>query len=233
VPETTDPYVRDLVVALRTRDVPGPRIGEVIAEVEAHVSESGETPAEAFGPPDEYAATIAATIPPVDGRSRRLRSNIVTWLCTYAVALGSMLAGAGVVALVIGRPMALSLSWAVAVALIPPVGLAFVRLLGRTPPSLARAWLLGGAVAAAIAVEFMFLSVVPLWRMPTAVELAAGLVLLALGVAGLRTDRVIDPRTGAGRFELSVAGRRRLLIAVLACVVGPLLVIGLFALTAR
>jgi hypothetical protein len=44
---------------------------------------------------------------------------------------------------------------------------------------------------------------------------------------------VIDPHTGAGRFELSRAARRRLLIAVLACVVGPLLVIGFFALTLR
>jgi hypothetical protein len=65
----------------------------------------------------------------------------------------------------------------------------------------------------------------------TTVELAAGLALLALGLAGLRVGRVIDPRTGAGRFELSRAGRRRLLIAMLACVVGPLLVIGIFWVT--
>jgi hypothetical protein len=30
---TDDRYVRDLAVALRAQDVPGPRIGEIIAEV--------------------------------------------------------------------------------------------------------------------------------------------------------------------------------------------------------
>jgi hypothetical protein len=231
---TDDPYVRDLALALRAQDVPGPRIGEVIAEVEAHVAESGETADEAFGPPDEYAAAIAATIPPEAGGTRRLRrSNVLTWLCIYAVSFGAVLAGAGVVALVIRHPLGLTVNLAVTAALIPPVALAFVKILGRAHPSLGWAWLLGTAVAAALVIEFAFLDTVLPWRVPSALAVPVGVALLALGVAGLRTDRVIDPRTGAGRFELSVAGRRRLLIAMLACVVGPLLVIAVFALTSR
>jgi hypothetical protein len=235
VPETTDPYVRDLVVALRARDVPGPRIGEVIAEVEDHLAESGEAADDAFGTPEEYAATIAAALPPAaDAGSRRLRrSNVLTWLCTYAVALGAMLTGAGVVALVIGHPLGLTLNWAVAAALLPPVALTFVRLLGGRRPALARAWLLGAVAALALFVQFSFLPFVLPWRVSSVVALAAGLALLGLGVAGLRTDRVIDPRTGAGRFELTGPARRRLLIAVLAGILGPLLVIGVFAVTAR
>jgi hypothetical protein len=231
--DPTNPYVRDLVVALRARDVPGPRIGEVIAEVEAHLAESGETPTDAFGPPEEYATAIATTIPPDPDRPRRLRSNVLTWLCTYAVSFGAILAGAGLGALAIGHPLGLTVNWAVAAALLPPVALAFVRILGRAQPSLWRAWLLGAAVAAALFVQFSFLPFVLPWRVPAALAVPVGVAMLALGVAGLRTDRVIDPRTGAGRFELTGAARRRLLIAVAACVLGPLLVIGLFALTAR
>lgn len=38
-------YTNDLLFALRMRDVPGDRIGEVIAEVESHVAETGRRPA--------------------------------------------------------------------------------------------------------------------------------------------------------------------------------------------
>jgi hypothetical protein len=55
----TSSYRRDLVLALRARHVPGDRIGEIVAEVESHVSETGEEPTEAFGAPADYAATIA------------------------------------------------------------------------------------------------------------------------------------------------------------------------------
>lgn len=48
----------DFVVELRLRDVPGPVIGERLAEVEGHCAESGEGPAEAFGDPTRYAARI-------------------------------------------------------------------------------------------------------------------------------------------------------------------------------
>ena len=56
----TESYLAQLTLELRRRDVPGPRIGEVIAEIEAHVAESGEPPTEAFGAPPAYAETVAA-----------------------------------------------------------------------------------------------------------------------------------------------------------------------------
>lgn len=51
-------YRDKLLVALRLREVPGDRIGEVLAEVEAHVAETGEDPTEAFGPPRRYADEV-------------------------------------------------------------------------------------------------------------------------------------------------------------------------------
>ncbi len=53
-------YRQELIVALRLKDVPGDRIGEIVAEVESHVADTGEHPAEAFGNPRDYAATLTA-----------------------------------------------------------------------------------------------------------------------------------------------------------------------------
>ena len=48
----------DFVLELRMRDVPGAVIGDHLAEVEAHCVESGESPAEAFGPATDYARRL-------------------------------------------------------------------------------------------------------------------------------------------------------------------------------
>ena len=56
------PYSKDLLYALRMRDVPGPRIAEVLAEVDSHVRETGEDPREAFGAPKQYAAEVSAAL---------------------------------------------------------------------------------------------------------------------------------------------------------------------------
>ncbi len=55
-------YRDDLLMALRQREVPGPRIAEALAEVDSHLSESGEDPTEAFGPPDAYADRLCEAI---------------------------------------------------------------------------------------------------------------------------------------------------------------------------
>jgi hypothetical protein len=53
---STDTYRRELVQALRAGNVPPEQIGEIVAEVESHVADTGEDPREAFGPAREYAA---------------------------------------------------------------------------------------------------------------------------------------------------------------------------------
>ena len=59
---TEQSWCEDLVLALRLRDVPGARIGEVLAEVQSHLAETGEDPREAFGTPREYAAEVAGAL---------------------------------------------------------------------------------------------------------------------------------------------------------------------------
>ena len=55
-------YTSRLLLALRQRDVPGPRIAEALAEVENHVAESGEDPEDAFGSPRAYAEEVTAAL---------------------------------------------------------------------------------------------------------------------------------------------------------------------------
>ena len=56
---TEQAWCDDLLLRLRLREVPGPRIGEVLAEVQSHIAETGEHPQTAFGTPREYAAEVA------------------------------------------------------------------------------------------------------------------------------------------------------------------------------
>lgn len=57
-PETIVDYRQSLVLALRLQEVPADRIGEIVAEVESHVADTGEDPADAFGTPRAYAASL-------------------------------------------------------------------------------------------------------------------------------------------------------------------------------
>ncbi|QAY64474.1 hypothetical protein ET495_16045 [Xylanimonas allomyrinae] len=56
--KTTDGYLQTLVLALHARRVPSHRIGEVVAEVDSHVAETGEDPREAFGDAHDYARVV-------------------------------------------------------------------------------------------------------------------------------------------------------------------------------
>lgn len=111
-------YRSDLVLALRMRDVPGDRIGEIVAEVESHVADSGEDPREAFGAPEEYAASFTG-----QARARWSRTDVL-------VAVGSLVGGwclaGGLLGLVSGDPVGPLPAWALlviaAAVLVPTIG---------------------------------------------------------------------------------------------------------------
>jgi hypothetical protein len=71
-------YRDELILALRLRDISGERVGDVIAEVEAHVAETGEDPRVAFGPPKEYAAKVAEQLDTRTGKPSKLRTVVGT-----------------------------------------------------------------------------------------------------------------------------------------------------------
>jgi hypothetical protein len=129
---TTDQsWCDDLVLALRVRDVPGARIGEVLAEVQSHLAETGEHPREAFGTPKEYADKVAGAL----GASRRglsagLRSVGGGGLgVTVACGLGSFLLADGLWSLGAGEPSVFGLpAWLATVVAVLVLGACGVHL---------------------------------------------------------------------------------------------------------
>jgi hypothetical protein len=117
-------YRRDLILALRLRDVPGDRIGEIVAEVESHVADTGEDPREAFGTPKEYAASLPG------GR----RSPARWWsqaLLAVSSALGGFLLAGGLLGLVDDSRVGPLPSWA-ALALGVAIGVPTVAHIRRS-----------------------------------------------------------------------------------------------------
>ena len=108
---TTRRYTQSLTTWLQLREVDGQRIGEIVAEVEAHVAESGEDPETAFGPARRYAEQFG-TPPQRWGSGRRgllvaAVSGLGGWLLadgfsTLALGGGTTLGLPGWLALVLG-----------------------------------------------------------------------------------------------------------------------------------
>lgn len=100
-------YIDDLALELRMLDVPGTRIGEILAEVESHVAETGEDPAEAFGPVKDYARERAgATSEEQEGSflTRLFRGNVLTALGSFLFsALAAWFLVGGILALAVER----------------------------------------------------------------------------------------------------------------------------------
>lgn len=72
---TVAKYTRELIFALRLRDVPGEVIGDAVAQVESHVADTGEDPVSAFGPAREYAKTFGEPKSP----ARRWPWYVLNW----------------------------------------------------------------------------------------------------------------------------------------------------------
>ena len=105
------PQWRDkLVLELRSGDVPGAVIGEILAEVEAHLQESGESPEVAFGDARTYAWQRAADIAGASAGAVPLKASStlpvwITWgiddlpmrdlVLLATCSLGGILAGFG------------------------------------------------------------------------------------------------------------------------------------------
>lgn len=80
-------YRTELITALRLRNISGPRIGDIVAEVEVHTEETGRPAREAFGAPKEYARQFE---PRADERARR-RLGWPGWTGVVTAAVGAWL----------------------------------------------------------------------------------------------------------------------------------------------
>lgn len=163
----------DLIVALRARDATGAQIGDVLAQVESHCAESGDTAVEAFGDAREYAQSLPVPpdAAPWAGMSRpqllRLGASLAGMLVTITAASGWAS----------GKSPSVTLGLAVSVPLVLGLAVAIVRMIDATRRS---TWRIGATltagfaavVAAQIALDQTLVTV------PAAPMLAAGLVLL-------------------------------------------------------
>lgn len=94
----TEKYRRELLTALRLRDVDADRIGEVLAEVDSHVAETGEDPRDAFGAPADYARVVGEghhRLTPGERRTRNAGHALVGGAVGAVSAIGIMAVTSG------------------------------------------------------------------------------------------------------------------------------------------
>ena len=193
-----DPWRDNFVIALRLRNISGSQIGDALAQVDEHCTDSGEAPEEAFGDPVAYATHVAEQVRPVD--LALSTSPLRAGLFGLAVLIAVPTLLSGVSGLARGGPAELSIGSLVGAG----VGTASIALVVQFASVLkdprqrgrwfAAMWLLIAAM--------MWPSII--WT-STAVELSAWLsvgiavVLLAATWVSLRAtgpDVVVDPLTG-------------------------------------
>jgi hypothetical protein len=201
-----DPWRDTLITELRLRDVPGNRIGEVLAEVDAHCTDSGQTPAEAFGDPITYAQSIIDVHGPGRRPGDAVRKVVLPTAQAFATLAGVFALLNGVNGLVHGGPAEVTAGQVVGVA----VGTAVFPLVIAVVfhPALfrrSRAWGIVVAAAPVVSAAPIVLWSTPIAHVSALALLTAGLFLLAAAwwpTASDRVfaDRIIDPRTGSEPF---------------------------------
>lgn len=141
--KTHDAWCGDFVLELRLRDVPGPVIGDRLAEVETHCTETGEAPADAFGDPTVYAARL-------DHDSAPERAQGL-WTVTAAAAAAQVLAmlvgTSAVPAWVRGEPLTYNVGQVACFGLFLLVLLSLPLMLR---PMLRHPWTIGGPLFAVV-----------------------------------------------------------------------------------
>ena len=191
---SADPHWVDaLVVELRLREVSGATIGDHLAVVERHLIETGRSAEDEFGPPERYAASLAA-----EGRTRG--PDRTGALATVLAVPGVALPPAATAAALAGSPLEVTAGVVVLAALVLLVlgwlvrrGESAVRLLLRRP---AGALLLAPVVVGLMA-GLLVLLADPVLVLAPALVAGAGLVAL-LGAVVLLRRSPPDPVSGPG-----------------------------------
>ncbi|WP_432485359.1 hypothetical protein [Kineococcus esterisolvens] len=220
-------WCEDLLLALRLRDVPGERIGAVLAEVRAHLADSGEDPVEAFGEPAPYADALTTGAP-----ATPLRERVAGFARRFALVTGIWWAVGGAGALLAGQAARVTAPSLLVCALVAAVAPGLVERVATARGGAALAWAAGtGAATSALAIAGSLVDhrtdalSTPL---PALALLLPGLVLAlwgALSGSSLRPDPVVDPLAGpqaarrrrrSGTAALGVARGCTALLAVAA-----------------
>lgn len=187
-PHTDPAWVDDFVLELRLIGVPGTRIGDALATVDAHLVDTGETAAEAFGPPKDYARELAEAEPErtsmMDGASA---ADAVFGL------IGIVLTPRVVTATLEQRAVTVTVGDLVSLAI-----LAVLTAIVFVAAERVLRWVIDHQVAAVVTIALLttgFVGVFLAWRTPVvdlpvqAAALAAGFSLMISGLIASRIPR--------------------------------------------
>ncbi|MFT3969460.1 MAG: hypothetical protein QM695_04055 [Micropruina sp.] len=205
-------WTEAMLLELRLQGVSGERIGAALAEVEAHVVDSGQSAEGAFGDPVDYARSLGLPAEPEQSRAATLKGVVPTLIQLFGLV--------AVVSAVPWGPDAVGvtmtqLSGLLATALLAVVVVAFVdrvlRAVVEHPIWVFLVIMLGlGAVAAGLVAAGRLGLDQTLFEVPRPVMLGVGLVALALGTwAAIRStatepDLVSSPVPGSGLLRPGV-----------------------------
>lgn len=84
-PHVEPGWVEAMLLELRLQGVSGERIGAALAEVEAHVVDSGESAEEAFGDPVEYARSLGLPAEPEQSKAATLKGVVPTLIQLFGL----------------------------------------------------------------------------------------------------------------------------------------------------
>jgi hypothetical protein len=187
VSASADRWQRDVALLLRLRGVDGTRIGDVLAEVDAHCADSGQTPQEAFGDPAGYAASLHLQTAKPTSWSTTVVLPVLALVIGVNLALGAVLHWSAGVAITVG----LVASMAVFIGFVALL----IGFLGKvlTSPGAVIAWFTGGF---ALMVGLPVLLTYEITRVPSIAALVLGLFFVVLGVVAvgqIPADPIVDP----------------------------------------
>ncbi|RKT85324.1 hypothetical protein SAMN05421805_11599 [Saccharopolyspora antimicrobica] len=204
---TLDEKYRDeLLLALRLHEISGERVGEVLAEVEAHVRETGEDPEEAFGKPREYAAQVAEQLDSRTGKPSTL-ATVASALATAALvmfgsdfALDALFGDADVVAYTLKDTVSLISLLVLFVAGMMLLFKAYTARAGNKAYGIAAIGAFALGILAQFAAGQLVDDVTPLYQLPSWLAFVLGAAALTgavlLLVRAARRGRVVYPKAG-------------------------------------
>lgn len=210
-------WIEAMVLELRLRDVRGRAVGDAVRSVQAHCADSGESPAEAFGDPVAYAASLSFGAGDVD------EMGLTSWVRVLAPVFSGLVGFVGATAAwsahLAGDPVVLSwgdIGAAVTFVLLVGALIRFLRpLLDR--PVLGTVLVAAGLLAM-VAQQILWSA--PALSLPVSVVGVVALLALAGSVVGLRRQRdvlhdpVVDPVDGTDRYAPTSSPKRRHLTAL-------------------
>lgn len=187
--QATQRWFDDFTVELRMLDVPGDAVGDAVASAREFLTDSGDTPQEAFGHPREYAESLDLPRSPASpsAMAALLVPTCLGLLGFFAVAAAVSSADASVRVTLSGLLLVLS---GLALAACAPLLMGFL-----IRGSVWRAGISGAAVFSAQLVLGLLAGEVVLFTLPAVpTALTGGTVLLATSLwAQFRTGTTDDP----------------------------------------